>query len=193
MDEGDISANLVKALRDGDVESFRSFYEFFYPKVHSFAYRLTCSEWAADECAQNVFIKIWTHRNTLKVFGGNLKGLVFRIARNEIFDYYRSIKNIREYQSSLAETVRGEGEADDPVNTAQLAKIIDGVVDSMPVARRRVFILSRYRNMTNDEIAKECNISKRTVEKHISNSLAQIRLALKAYMLLIIVLFFIYG
>lgn len=59
--------------------------------------------------------------------------------------------------------------------------IIDRVVEGMPVVRKEVFTLSRYHNMTNESIAKRLKISKRTVEKHISLALGQLKLELAAY------------
>ncbi len=48
-------------------------------------------------------------------------------------------------------------------------------VDAMPEQRRLVFRMSRWQFLSNDEIAVRLGISKRTVEKHISLALAEIR------------------
>lgn len=51
----------------------------------------------------------------------------------------------------------------------------------MPHTRRRVFSMSRYLELSNAQIADMLGISKRTVEKHISNALEQLRNELATY------------
>ena len=56
-----------------------------------------------------------------------------------------------------------------------MRRILDDTIASMPDQRRRIFIMSRRQFMTNDEIADKLGISKRTVEKHISLALRELR------------------
>ena len=48
-------------------------------------------------------------------------------------------------------------------------------IASMPEQRRRIFLMSREDGMSNADIADRLGISKRTVETHISLSLAQLK------------------
>ena len=48
----------------------------------------------------------------------------------------------------------------------------------MPDRRREIFEMSRSQKLSNSEIAEKLGISVRTVEKHIENALADIRLKL---------------
>ena len=54
----------------------------------------------------------------------------------------------------------------------------------MPEQRRRVFEMSRYAGMDNQAIADELNISKRTVENHLTLALKKLREALGVFSLL---------
>ena len=53
--------------------------------------------------------------------------------------------------------------------------------DLLPEKCREIFIMSRFKGMDNGEIAGEMQISKRTVETHISNALRILRNELKNY------------
>lgn len=48
-------------------------------------------------------------------------------------------------------------------------------VDKMPPQRKAIFCLSRKQGLSNDAIALQLNISKRTVETHISAALSDLR------------------
>lgn len=40
-------------------------------------------------------------------------------------------------------------------------------VEQMPEQRRKIFVLSRYRGLSNQEIADKLQLSVRTVERHL--------------------------
>ncbi len=46
---------------------------------------------------------------------------------------------------------------------------------------KRIFIMSRFENLKNEEIAQELNITKKTVENHLNLALKQIRQMLTFY------------
>ncbi len=49
------------------------------------------------------------------------------------------------------------------------------IISALPPQCRKVFLLSREKGLSNGEIAGQLEISKRTVEKQISNALKAIR------------------
>ena len=62
-----------------------------------------------------------------------------------------------------------------PAVTEELALLIAVAVDRMPEQRRRVFSLSRYEELSNKEIAERLNLSVKTVERHMTAALSQLR------------------
>ncbi len=54
----------------------------------------------------------------------------------------------------------------------ELQEQIALVIDSLPPACRKVFLLSRFKNLKNREISEELKISTTAVEKHISRALS---------------------
>lgn len=53
------------------------------------------------------------------------------------------------------------------------------VVEKMPEQRRRIFRMSREEGLSNDQIAEQLSISRRTVENQISRALAELRKLVK--------------
>lgn len=73
MNQNNMSDSLlISALRDGNIDSYKTIYAKYYAKVRGFVLRLTRTEWIADEIAQNVFVKIWTHRESLVICEGGV-------------------------------------------------------------------------------------------------------------------------
>ena len=48
-------------------------------------------------------------------------------------------------------------------------------VSQMPTQRRKVFVMSRYQGMSNSQIAQTLQISVKTVERHMTLALAELR------------------
>ena len=47
----------------------------------------------------------------------------------------------------------------------------------------KIFKMSRFEHLSNDEIAQQLNISKRTVESHISQAMSDLRKLLVLYVI----------
>ena len=54
-------------------------------------------------------------------------------------------------------------------------RILDIVMESMPAQRRKAFLLSRLHGLAYKDIAEEMGISSKTVEKHISSALRDLK------------------
>ena len=66
----------------------------------------------------------------------------------------------------------------------ELKGLINLKVEQMPPQRRQIFRMSRVEGLNNDEIAAHLNISKRTVENHLTAALSDLRRMLKIVLLL---------
>ena len=63
----------------------------------------------------------------------------------------------------------------DPVLFEEMKAEIDKIIESLPPQCKAVYKLSRNEDLKNREIAEELNISIKTVEKHITKALDEIR------------------
>lgn len=56
-----------------------------------------------------------------------------------------------------------------------LKKKLFKILLTLPIGDRKIFVMSRFNNLTNNEIAQVLNISPKTVEKRISITLKVLR------------------
>lgn len=66
----------------------------------------------------------------------------------------------------------------------ELEYIVSVAVDKMPPQRKLIYTLSRVQGLNNDEIAEHLSISKRTVENHLTQALADIRKIIRVIVLI---------
>ena len=182
----------IEEIRQGNIKAFELLFAEYYHKVRAFAFGMLKNEQEADEVAQVVFTKIWICRDRL-VPSLSLTNYIFTIARNEVNDFFRQsfyLKNFRDVY--LIHNKESLYEIDNEIDVKQMRGMLDDVIAEMPAQRQKIFIMSRKRFMTNEEIAAALGISKRTVEKHISLALATIREKLGEFMLWAIIFLFQY-
>lgn len=166
---------------------FEAIFRFYYGKVYSYAYRRLGSKWAAEEVTQSIFEKLWLHHNDILSRHSfhdvaDINGYIFAMTRNAVTDWYRDNASIRQIQEEFADRIVVEMDLGSRLDLQRCMKVIETTVDSMPKARRRVFVMSRYQDIPNQRIATILGISKRTVEKHINDALRQLRIEIATQM-----------
>ena len=138
----------------------------------AYHYSKTGDKSFSEECCQLCFIKLWEFRHTLKQeipFDRQL----FQIAKTTLIDQIR--KSVRErlrLQELRKNTVQTEAI---PQYETDITSRITHALENLPPIRKKVFVLNRIQGLSYKEIGQELSISDRTVEKHISLALKQLR------------------
>ena len=136
-------------------QKFEGFFLDYYPRVKGFINGLLQDAEEAEDLSQDIFMSLWQNRGNLKQID-NLDAYLFRIARNAVFRYIERSLLFKNYQSRQL--------SDDNSDLYE-----------MPSQRRKIYQMSREQGLSNENIARELNISKRTVENHLTQALADIR------------------
>lgn len=186
----DMELKYLKKVGAGDHDAFAILFRQYHPRIRSFLTGFIKDEELACDMAQDIFFKVWVNRATISQVT-SFKGYLFRMAKNMIYDYYDhvSIKEKydakqREHSDSLFSDV-----VEEEIYAKELSLLIDILIDRMPPQRREIFIMSRKEGLSNDEIALQLNINKRTVENHITQALSDLRRMLFLYILFFLPVF----
>lgn len=163
---------LLERITNDDEVAFRELFNHYYPKVLTFLGYYISSEEDCRDIAQNVFANIWKKRDTLqeiRSFGAWL----YRLSRNSAIDYCRRRRITISITDQYEDT--GVTPADEAFFARESHLQYQRCVNNMPERRRRVFSLSREEGLSNEEIARQLGISKKTVENHMNAALREIR------------------
>ena len=160
-------------IRSGDEQAFASLFNKHWSPLFSLAYRLLRSYDDAQDIIQNVYISIWERREEL-VFTHSIEHYLLQATRfqalkklNNILGDPQSLDRVREDFLPVFDAIS------DRLVERDLYKEIDGVLETLPVRTKEIFLLSRRQHLTITEIAERLGISEKTVRN-------QLHLALKA-------------
>lgn len=171
----------VKALSVGDVKAFEILFMSYFPKLKKFILGFIHNEQEAEDLSQDVFVKIWNKRDSLKNVD-NLNAYIYKIAKNTLYTYIQ--RNTRVDSEEIGDNEISTTDTLEELLFAQeLEALIDKRISLMPEKRKMIFCLSRKSGLSNEEIATQLGISKRTVETHISAALIDLRKVIKILMM----------
>jgi len=164
-----VTAEHIRALRDGDQQALRHIFDELQPKVQRFLWLKIKSVEIAEDLVQETFLRLWENRARLKP-EAKIETYIFRIASNLATDQLRKADRHKELPTE-DHVATADGSTNLLAEGNQLAQIVDQILHRLPDAPRTVFILSRYEGLSHKEIGAVLNISIKTVEKHIGKAL----------------------
>jgi RNA polymerase sigma-70 factor (ECF subfamily) len=164
--------DLAQKIKTGDKDAYQKLFEKYAPRIYRFAFSYLKNKPDAEELVQNVFLKIWEKRNLLDS-SQNIKAFVFKVAVNTIYDFIRK-KNMEYAFEDYARLNYSPGEDSTwhSIIFEEMQQNLRQLVSQLPEQQQKIFQLSKLDGLSNDEIARQLNLSKRTVENHLYRALA---------------------
>ena len=174
---------ILPGLRHGDEKAYRTLYEQYYPVLVAFACKYVASTDAAKEVVQEVFVKLYQGRKTLQV-RQSIKAYLFKAVYHTCINDLHAQHRRKIHHHRAFEELPTSAYRDDLVETEAVQRVYLAV-QKLPDQCRRIFTMNRFEGMTNQAIANELNLSKRTVETQVSKALRLLREALLAMLFML--------
>ncbi|NMA73752.1 MAG: RNA polymerase sigma-70 factor [Bacteroidales bacterium] len=184
----------IELLQKGSSEAFERLFNQYAGKLYNFMLKLSSGNtYLSEEITQRTFIKIWETYSQIDPNKSFISYLC-TIAKNMLMNEYRhqTVQFVyKEYASkhlSTKESVTPEKE----LSRNLLEEYIDQLIELLPPARKRIFIMSRKEMLSNKEIAEKLNITESTIQTQLSKALSFMREHLERYYneLLLFIIFY---
>lgn len=161
------------------------FREYFRPLV-VFAKQYVKVQEIAEDIVQELFLYIFEREKASEIF--NIEGpFLYRLVRYRCLNHleYQSIRKKKNPEAQL----RLSTNPHDPFESVKQIELENKylqVLEGLSPKCRRVFEMSRLEGMKNQDIADQMNLSKRTIETHITNALKTFREKMSEYLRVIL-------
>ncbi|HBG42130.1 MAG TPA: RNA polymerase sigma-70 factor [Porphyromonadaceae bacterium] len=176
-----------KIAFNDDQEAFKALFFEFYPSLCVFAERYISSPEMCEDIVQDTFFQIWNNRKKIEV-ASSFRNLLITSVKNNCTDYLRKQSTRQRYLDKQP----GEDYSDSPeeiYTVRELESLLQAALQKLPENSRRAFELSRFGQLTYQQIATEMSVSPKTVEAYISKALGLLREDLKDYLPMLILLY----
>lgn len=152
----------------------------YWPGVVEYVARYVEHYDAAEDIAQELFLRLWQKNLTWKQ-DGSLRSFLYGVARNLARNQGRRWREVRvasleTLNTHLADTTRCPSET---VVERELEARCEQAVSGLPARRQEIFILARAHGLSYREIAQVMNISPQTVANQMSAALSDLHSALR--------------
>ena len=183
-----------------DIATFNKLFNDYYRHFARFAMGYIKDETKAQDFVSDAFASYWEKRETL-VEDTNAPGYILTIVRNNCLNYlqHRKVKaraagEITDHAQWVLDTKINTLEACNPdkIFSEEIEQIIENTINKLPERTAQIFKMSRFEHLSHRDIAKQLDITTKSVEYHITKTLNDLRHNLKDF-LTILVLFCIYS
>ncbi len=155
----------------------------------SYAFNFLKEQEASEEIAQEVFYQLWINRDKTEIKAA-ISSYLYRAVRNRCINLIKHIDIRENYKAhNQYEIDKAHEEMSDTLTVSELDSKIRTAIDNMPLQRKKIFLMSRYEEMTYKEIAEKMGLSKKTIENQMGKALQYLREELKDYLPLILIFF----
>ena len=166
-------------------KQFEELFRAHFADMCNMAYGIVKDRDQAHDVAQQVFVHLWDKRETVEI-QGNVRAYLQRSVINTSLNFiekHRRIQYEDEYTQQQQDSAI-QGDTSDFLQ-GEMEGIVNNAISRLPEKCQLVFSLSRFQEMSNQEIADNLQISIKAVEKHITRALSELRVTLKPYLNLI--------
>ena len=138
----DFEKDWLLQAADGDRHAFTDLYTRYLDSLYQYVFLFTRSAYSTEEIVQDVFVRIWEHRQRLREVE-SFKSYLFRAAKNRVIDYVRSDEvEERALSRLLAEQKAGPETPDEAFDYKAYYHIVQEAIGQLSPRKQEIFRLS---------------------------------------------------
>jgi RNA polymerase sigma-70 factor (ECF subfamily) len=184
----DPDAELMLHVAQGDQSAFKMLVQKHQIGVTNLAYRLLLDRAAAEELAQEVFLRVFRAAPRYKPTA-KFSTWLYRIATNLVLNEVKSAKRSRtvalddiQYAHGLKDALTtGLPGPEEQLQRKEMAALVERALRSLPARQRTAVVLHRFEGLSYREIAGAMDCTVEAVEALLGRAKSALKDALKGY------------
>ena len=167
----------MSLVQGGDAQAFAALYDRHSRAAYSLAYRMMGEKQAAEDLAQDAFLKVWRSAAGYRAERGSVRTWILTIVHNRGIDQLRSLASRRRTQEKVeAEAPRSqpsEAFAESWRNSQR--EQVRAAMSTLPPEQVKILELAYFSGYTHVEIARLLDLPLGTVKGRMRLGLKKIR------------------
>lgn len=166
---------LLLRLREGEYLAFNALYDFYAATVLLKLKKLVHIPEIAEELHQDVFMQLWSQRETLPI-DVPIRAILFTKAKSLVYNFYRKAardKNL--YEQLIRTSTALYNQLEEQLDFKEANEVLLNTVAKLPPQRQKVFYAIKIEGKSYEEAAAEFGVSTSTIKDHMTRALQFIR------------------
>lgn len=179
---------LWQAVRMDDHAAFNSLFDRYWKSLYKTAHYYLDDTEACAEVVNDIFVSIWNRRRELEIV--SFYSFMQTSVRFQIYKRRKAVKLEIIFREHLtADNLHEPNLGDIRIQQEEIDKVFSGYLDKLPKRCQQIFELSRFDRLSNQEIAEQLHISKRTVENQLTVAVRHLKVCFKHIYLILFIFF----
>ena len=166
---------LLSLLVEGNRSAFKELYIEYYRKIYAYALKFTKSAQLAEDIAQEVFLKVWEKRHTMRDIR-YFKGFLFTVCKNITLNVLtRAAREIKIKSLILNGAQKFHVDPESTFQNGEYESLLNKAIEQLPPQRKLIYRLVKCEGKSYEEVAEQLGITTGTVNDHIVKATRSIR------------------
>lgn len=179
MNKTEIQSCLLKISNEGDAQSFKELYRFYFVRLFRFCMGIVHQKEPAEEIVHNVFMKLWEKRTLLSKIE-NPDVYLYVAVKNHSLDYLSKnrFKETVDISSISSDFLVFHVDPEQMMITEEMRKKIAEAIEQLPPRCKHIFCLVKEDGLKYKDVAAILNLSVKTVEAQMVIAMKKLMTAL---------------
>lgn len=160
------------------IKRYNHIFNELYDPLCRFCYKMVYDKDTAEDIVQDQFAYLWEHWDRLNSIE-NISSYLYKAVRNKTINYLVKKQNHNTH-NNLHEVndLYTESECPSPqelLEKENLEKLLEQALEKLPEKCKNIFVLKRFGELSNKEIAEKLNISVKTVEAQTTIAMKRLK------------------
>lgn len=166
-------SELLILLRENNNFAFEELYNRHWLSLYNVAYKRLKDEETCKDIVHDVFAWLWDKRHVHDI--AHLLPYLHTAVRNKIYTLLSQGYSTAHFIEPFETMTLSHLKADSVLEENDLRQMVGLLIDTLPTKRRKIFRLRFLEERSTREISKLLNISQKTVQNQILNSVSMLR------------------
>ena len=168
LKNGNRDEAILSLIHEKKEEGMKRLIECYFGELFQFTVRLTGNEEDAKDIIQVVLLDLWQFSQTDKI--KNLRAYLFKMIKSRVFKLWADRNNITELLEKYNDILSDHQDPSGKIEFEEFSIEVERAVNQLPYSCRQIFELSKYDELSLDEIAEKLHLSKQTVKNQLTKA-----------------------
>jgi RNA polymerase sigma factor (sigma-70 family) len=166
--------HIMEAVKNGNLQQASILFDRYHKRIFNFLARMADDREAAEDLAQNVFLRMLKYRHTYKP-EMKFQSWIYQMARNAFSDYYQQQKQRLPVKMEVEKLDDHLPDLMEALEQEENEKRLIRALAQLPDDYRELLVLTRFQHLKYEEVAGFLNMTVANVKVKVHRAIGQLR------------------